>query len=134
MHIVEKWVDIISDDLKCFKDKDKTSERLVAAYNSGILFVEEVAGGKGVVACFVMEDWFGNMLCNELIIYIKPEFRGIDGLFFKMVKIIERIAKDNSCKRIQLGASIGYKDDYVLEAYKSLGYKTREVSKECVQD
>lgn len=127
--MLQKWLDIIQADLGCFKDLDRTYVRMKPAYDQGLLHIREYDGGKGVVACFVMENWFGELACTELVIYLRPEHRG-KGYSPAMVAMIEDIAKENCCKTVQLGATIGYEDERVLDNYKKLGYRTVGVIKD----
>lgn len=131
--MIRKWLNIIQEDLGCFADLDLTYERLVNLHKIGALVVEEVAGGDGVIACTIFDNWFGKSICSELVVYIKPDKRGNSRLLMKMIKRIEKIAEERGCNEVHLGATIGYKDDSVLNVYKRMGYETMGVSKLCVQ-
>lgn len=133
MKLVHKWLEIINDEMGCFADLEGTAKYLQPQFESGMLRVQEVAGGRGVVACYIFVDIFGQKTCSELIVYIKPEYRGNSRRFIEAVRALERLAVDEGCVNIRLGATIGYKDDSVLKAYERLGYKVSGVSK-CVQD
>ncbi len=132
--MIQKWLNIIQEDLGCFSDVNTTLARLQASFDAGIMHLWEESGGKGLVACFIVDDWMGNRICNELVVYLKPEYRGDGVTFPQMIANLEAFAKENGCIKVNLGATIGYRDGSILKVYKRLGYKTIGVSKSCVQE
>lgn len=125
-----KWAKIAQDELKCFNNLDDTVDYVTRLAATNMLKVEELSDERGVVAYMIVPDFRGNMLCSELFMYIKPEYRGDMRLFNEVIKIMEQAAKENSCKFVTIGANIGYRDDKLLRILSHYGYKPDTVKKE----
>lgn len=125
-----KWAKIAQDELKCFKNLNETVSYVEKMAAAGLLHVEELYNERGVVAYIIVPDFKGNMLCSELFMYVKPEFRGDIKLFREIINIMEEAAQENNCKFITIGANIGYRDDKLLNILSRYGYKTDTVKKE----
>jgi len=125
-----KWTKMAQDELDCFDDLDDTVAYVSKLAEMGMLKAEELSDERGVVAYMIVPDFRGNLLCSELFMYIKPEYRGDIGLFNEVVKIMEEAAKENNCKFVTIGANIGYRDDKLLKILSHYGYKPDTVKKE----
>lgn len=125
-----KWAKLAQDELNCFADLDKTVDYVTKLADCGMLRVEELSNDSGVVAYMIIPDFRGNMLCSELFMYIRPEYRGNMRLFNEIIKIMEQAAKENGCKFVTIGANIGYRDDKLLRILSHYGYKPDTVKKE----
>ena len=125
-----KWAKMAQDELDCFDDLDDTVAYVSKLAEIGMLKAEELSDERGVVAYMIVPDFRGNLLCSELFMYIKPEYRGDIGLFNEVVKIMEEAAKENNCKFVTIGANIGYRDDKLLKILSHYGYKPDTVKKE----
>lgn len=125
-----KWAKIAQEELNCFADLDKTVDYVTKLADCGMLRVEELSNDSGVVAYMIIPDFRGNMLCSELFMYIRPEYRGNMRLFNEIIKIMEQAAKENGCKFVTIGANIGYRDDKLLRILSHYGYKPDTVKKE----
>ena len=125
-----KWAKLAQDELKCFENLDNTVDYVTRLADMNMLKVEELSDERGVVAYMIVPDFRGNMLCSELFMYIKPEYRGDMRLFNEVIKIMEQAAKENSCKFVTIGANIGYRDDKLLRILSHYGYKPETVKKE----
>lgn len=125
-----KWAKLAQDELNCFKSLDETVDYVTKLAELNMLKVEELSDERGVVAYMIVPDFRGNMLCSELFMYIKPEYRGDIRLLSEIVKIMEEAAKENNCKFVTIGANIGYRDDKLLRILSHYGYKPDTVKKE----
>lgn len=125
-----KWAKIAQDELNCFDNLDDTVAYVNKLAEMNMLKVEELSDERGVVAYIIIPDFRGNLLCSELFMYIKPEYRGDIGLFNEVIKIMEEAAKENNCKFVTIGANIGYRDDKLLKILSHYGYKPDTVKKE----
>lgn len=125
-----KWAKLAQDELKCFENLDNTVDYVTRLADMNMLKVEELSDERGVVAYMIVPDFRGNMLCSELFMYIKPEYRGDMKLFNEVIKIMESAAKENGCKFVTIGANIGYRDDKLLRILSHYGYKPDTVKKE----
>ena len=125
-----KWAKLAQDELKCFENLDNTVDYVTRLADMNMLKVEELSDERGVVAYMIVPDFRGNMLCSELFMYIKPEYRGDMKLFNEVIKIMEQAAKENSCKFVTIGANIGYRDDKLLRILSHYGYKPDTDKKE----
>lgn len=125
-----KWAKIAQEELNCFQRLDNTVEYVNKLAEMNMLKVEELSDERGVVAYMIVPDFRGNMLCSELFMYIKPEYRGDMRLFNEIIKIMEQAAKENGCKFVTIGANIGYRDDKLLRILSHYGYKPDTVKKE----
>lgn len=125
-----KWAKLAQDELKCFENLDNTVDYVTRLADMDMLKVEELSDERGVVAYMIVPDFRGNMLCSELFMYIKPEYRGDMKLFNEVIKIMEQAAKENGCKFVTIGANIGYRDDKLLRILSHYGYKPDTVKKE----
>ena len=125
-----KWAKLAQDELKCFNNLDDTVDYVTRLADMNMLKVEELSDERGVVAYMIVPDFRGNMLCSELFMYIKPEYRGDMRLFNEVIKVMEQAAKENSCKFVTIGANIGYRDDKLLRILSHYGYKSDTVKKE----
>lgn len=127
---VDYWLNQVQNDLGCFDDIEYARGMLYAMSDSGSLHINELDGARGVSACAIFRGLKGDWTCQEVLIYIKPEFRGDVRLAVKLIKWFEVIAKEKGCTSVSVGASIGYKDDSVLRLYKRLGYESSSLKKE----
>ena len=125
-----KWAKIAQDELDCFNDLDATVDYVNKLAEANLLRAEELSDERGVVAYMFVPDFRGNMLCSELFMYIKPEYRGNIRLLGEVIKIMEQAAKENGCKFVTIGANIGYRDDKLLRILSHYGYKPDTVKKE----
>ena len=125
-----KWAKLAQDELKCFNNLDDTVDYVTRLADMNMLKVEELSDERGVVAYMIVPDFRGNMLCSELFMYIKPEYRGNMKLFNEVIKIMEQAAKENGCKFVTIGANIGFRDDKLLRILSRYGYKPDTVKKE----
>ena len=125
-----KWAKIAQDELNCFANLDNTVDYVTKLSDCGMLRVEELSNDSGVVAYMIIPDFRGNMLCSELFMYIRPEYRGNMKLFNEVIHIMEQAAKDYGCKFVTIGANIGYRDDKLLRILSHYGYKPDTVKKE----
>lgn len=118
------------DELNCFDDLDGTVAYVAKLAEKGLLKAEELSDEKGVVAFMIIPDFRGNLMCSELFMYIKPEYRGNMGLLQELIQIMEKAAKENSCKYVTIGANIGYRDDKFIKILSHFGFKPDTVKKE----
>lgn len=125
-----KWAKIAQDELDCFNNLDATVDYVNKLAEANLLRAEELSDERGVVAYMFVPDFRGNMLCSELFMYIKPEYRGNIRLLGEVIKIMEQAAKENGCKFVTIGANIGYRDDKLLRILSHYGYKPDTVKKE----
>jgi hypothetical protein len=125
-----KWAKLAQDELKCFENLDNTVGYVTRLADMNMLKVEELSDERGVVAYMIVPDFRGSMLCSELFMYVKPEYRGDMRLFNEIIKIMEQAAKENGCKFVTIGANIGYRDDKLLRILSHYGYKPDTVKKE----
>ena len=125
-----KWAKMAQDELDCFDDLDDTVAYVSKLAEMGMLKAEELSDERGVVAYMIVPDFRGSLLCSELFMYIKPEYRGDIGLLSEIIKIMEEAAKENNCKFVTIGANIGYRDDKLLKILSHYGYKPDTVRKE----
>jgi hypothetical protein len=79
---------------------------------------------------YALTDYFGKKWLNEIIFYIRPECRGDLRLVYEYIKQAERIAREERCESIKIGANIGFKDMSLLRLLKRRGYADDTVSKE----
>lgn len=124
-----KWVEIAQKELNCFKDIKYTIEYVKRLMYADLLNYQELSDERGVVAWIIIPDFQGNMICSELFMYIKPEYRNIKALN-EIIQIMEQAAEKNSCKFVMIGANIGYRDDKLLKILSRYGYKPDTVKKE----
>lgn len=122
-----KWINIVQKELNCFNDIEYTVKYVKSLMN--VLHIEELSEERGVVAYVIIPDFQGNMICSELFMYIKPEYRNIKALN-EIIQIMEQAAEKNSCKFVMIGANIGYRDDKLLKILSRYGYKPDTVKKE----
>lgn len=125
-----KWAKIAQDELNCFDDLDDTVAYVNKLAEMNMLKVEELSDERGVVAYMIVPDFKGSLLCSELFMYIKPEYRGDIKLLNEVIKVMEEAAKENSCKFVTIGANIGYRDEKFLKILSRYGYKPDTVKKE----
>ena len=125
-----KWAKLAQEELNCFDNLDNTVEYVKKLGEADLLHIEELSDERGVVAYMFCPDMRGNMICSELFMYIKPEYRGDIKLFKRIVEIMEQAAKENSCKFVSIGSNIGYRDDKLLSLLSRFGYKPDTVKKE----
>lgn len=115
------WANEIQNDLGTIKDFVYTVDYFNSLGNDLIIY--EMPEKTGVIMCFISEDWNGNKYCAEMLMYIKPEYRGKAMSFRAIIKKIQEIAKENECQYVNIGADIGYRDEKTLKIIKKLGYK-----------
>lgn len=125
-----KWAKLAQEELNCFDNLDNTVEYVKKLGEADLLHIEELSDERGVVAYMFCPDMRGNMICSELFMYIKPEYRGDIKLFKRIVEIMEQAAKENNCKFVTIGSNIGYRDDKLLSLLSRFGYKPDTVKKE----
>lgn len=125
-----KWAKLAQEELNCFDNLDDTVEYVKKLGEADLLHIEELSDERGVVAYMFCPDMRGNMICSELFMYIKPEYRGDIKLFKRIVEIMEQAAKENNCKFVTIGSNIGYRDDKLLSLLSRFGYKPDTVKKE----
>ena len=125
-----KWAKLAQEELNCFDNLDNTVEYVKKLDEADLLHIEELSDERGVVAYMFCPDMRGNMICSELFMYIKPEYRGDIKLFKRIVEIMEQAAKENNCKFVTIGSNIGYRDDKLLSLLSRFGYKPDTVKKE----
>lgn len=125
-----KWIQAAQDELDCFDDVNETFEYVNSFAQSGMLHIKELDNDRGVVAYVFCPDFRGNMICSELFMYVRPEYRGSIKTFKKVIDTMEQAAKENNCKFISIGSNIGYRDDKVLKLLSHFGYKVDTVKKE----
>lgn len=125
-----KWAKLAQEELNCFDNLDNTVEYVKKLGEADLLHIEELSDERGVVAYMFCPDMRGNMICSELFMYIKPEYRGDIKLFKRVVEIMEQAAKENNCKFVTIGSNIGYRDDKLLSLLSRFGYKPDTVKKE----
>lgn len=129
---IKQWADIIQDDLKIY---DTTSEKeIVVDYfcwfqKEGMLKYHLLEEQKGVIVYTIAPDYRGKLTIQELLMYIKPEYRGSIRLLKELINHIEQAAKDNNCDAVRIGANIKFKDEKILKVLQKLGYKTDTVVK-----
>ena len=83
----------------------------------------------GIFAYLITEDFRGDKVLSELMVYIRKEYRGKISLVLQYIKKAESIARDNECSVIKIGGNIGYKDQKFLNLLKRLGYIDDTVAK-----
>lgn len=118
--MIKKWTNIIQSDLGTIRDIQYTIDYFESFGSDFVL--RELEDGIGIVGCIAQENWNKVKVCIEMIVYLKPEHRGRLGLK-KVVKEIEKIAKELDCDYVSFGADIGYRDSKFLNLLKRLGYK-----------
>ena len=127
---IDKWMAILTSDLKTFKKPETTARYIKSLSDAGILHYKELKNDKGIVVYTINEDFTGTLVLMEIFMYIKPEFRGNPKNFINIVRIMEQAAKENNCKKILIGSNIGYRDDKVLDLLSRIGYKKDTLYKE----
>nr|DAF52323.1 MAG TPA: acetyltransferase [Siphoviridae sp. ct7Qv4] len=125
-----KWLKAAQDELNCFDDLDDTVKRTVDLANYGMLNIRELPDDKGVVSYIFCPDFRGNMICSEMFMYVRPEYRGSVKTFKQVIDIMEQAGKENNCKYVAIGSNIGYRDDKLLKLLSHFGYKVDTVKKE----
>lgn len=125
-----KWCKAAQEELNCFDSLDDTVNYVNQLAKSGLLHIEELSNDRGVVAYMFCPDFKGNMMCSELFMYVRPEYRGSVKTFKQVIDIMEQAAKNNNCKYVTIGSNIGYRDDKVLSLLSRFGYKVDTVKKE----
>lgn len=78
-----------------------------------------VGGMLGVKVPFAFSF---TLRASELGLYVAPECRG-SSLALKLVRRFEQWARDQDCKRAQVGVTVGINDEHAIRFYKKLGYK-----------
>lgn len=131
-----EWAKIAQEDLNCFKNMDATVEQVKALAQQGLLHYKELVDysyiptiKKGVVAYIIIPNFTGDLVCVEVFMYIKPEYRNLR-LLNEIIQIMEQAGKENGCKFVEIGANIGYRDDKFLKVLSRYGYKPDTVKKE----
>lgn len=130
---VDYWINQLQDDLKIYDTEEK--KEIVKTYFYKIaeqkaLKYYILTQRKGIIAYCLYPDYRGELSLNELFMYIKPEYRGSIKLFKELVNHLEKVAKENKCKTVRIGANLNYKDEKILNALQRLGYKTDVVVKD----
>ena len=125
-----KWLKEAQDELNCFDDLDDTVKRATELLNCGMLHIEELPDDKGVVSYLFCPDFRGNMICSEMFMYVRPEYRGSVKTFKQVIDIMEQAGKENNCKYVSIGSNIGYRDDKLLKLLSHFGYKVDTVKKD----
>ena len=86
----------------------------------------------GIFAFMINDTLSGDKVLSELIFYIYPSYRGNLKLVRKYINKAERIARENSCTKIAIGANIGFKDDSFYKLLNRWGYRNDTAVKELV--
>jgi hypothetical protein len=133
---VDYWYDLIAAE---FPDigKKETYKKL---YCSGAIDFFNVADGgceSTGLFLYTLNDTFGRKYFVELLIYIKPEYRGSLRLVKEYVDRAEALARELGCERINIGANIRgpqdrHKDFSLLKLLKRWGYVDDTLTKELV--
>ena len=119
---VDNWIDKFEADLNVTVDRKLVHQ----LYDTG--FSLELPN-IGFSLCIVNTDLLGNKVCSEIMNYLVPEARNIENLR-QLIDFVEETAKNNNCKYVNMGSTIGYSDERVINMYKRFGYKPSVVRKE----
>ena len=124
---VDHWVNLIHDDIG-FHDIDKTRDEFYVLADEKILkfFCIDFTG---ILAYLINTDIDGKDIFTTIAFYIKPCYRGSVKLLKKYIDRAEREAKKLSCASIQIGGSIGSKDEQLINLLKRWGYCDCSVKK-----
>lgn len=129
---ISYWTDLIQNDLKIY-DTEEKKERVKGYFcyfaREGTLKYHFLEDKKGLIVYTIAPDYRGNLTLQEMLMYIKPEYRGSIRLFKELICHIEQAAKENNCDSVRIGANILFKDEKILKALQHLGYKTDTVVK-----
>lgn len=120
--VVDHWFDMIAKEFDV-----GPVEFYYNLYSSGHLqfFCIEQTG----IFAYMIHDMCGKKVLSELVMYIKPCYRGNLKLVKKYILRAESIAKESACSEIMIGGNIGYKDALFLTLLKRWGYADHTVSK-----
>lgn len=130
---IDYWINTLQEDLKCYETEEKketVKNLFYAIANQGLLNYFILKERKGIIAYCITPDYRGDLTLNELFLYIKSEHRGSFKLFKELINHIEKKAKENKCKTVRIGANLNYKDEKILRALNTLGYKADVVVKQ----
>lgn len=125
---IDYWSDLIQEDLHAFKDFDRVKQQMKQLRDNGFLNYYCI-DNTGVMAYMITPDFRGGLSCVEIMFYIRPEHRGNLRLVKRYILRLERIAMDNSCNCVKIGANIEYKDESLIKLLKRWGYVDDTVSK-----
>lgn len=128
--MIDYWLDLMQEELACFRNLEEAKAKLRTMDSAGLLHWRELPDREGFTACLVIEDLLGVKTCNELALYLKPSKRGNPRKLLTLVGYLDTIALKEGCEKINVGASIGYRDETMLTLYSKLGYKCVSLMKE----
>lgn len=126
--IIEYWINTIQEDLGSFSDLDKIKKQIYQLNDAKLLKYFELED-VGVFAYLIVDDFTGGKALSELMFYIKPEYRGNIKLVKRFIAEAEKLALDNQCNCVKIGANIGYKDSSFIKMLRRWGYEDDTVSK-----
>ncbi|GBR72819.1 hypothetical protein NO1_0283 [Candidatus Termititenax aidoneus] len=124
---VDRWYSLVSREFKII-----SLPRFYDIYkqnNISAFCLEKNGEETGVFAYSFQQDLTGKIIFSEMLVYIKPEYRGDIRLLRKYIDTAESIARDTGCDSLNIGANIGYKDQTWLKILKRWGYQDRSLVK-----
>jgi len=114
MDKVQKWVDIVREDLSL--DINDEFITTVAPFCEQIEFEDK---GYSLMTC--NKNIINKQLGLIISFYLKPEYRNYKN-FKKLLTMSEERAKELNCVSLSFGCEIGYKDKQVYKMLDRCGY------------
>jgi GNAT superfamily N-acetyltransferase len=122
--IEDSLVDIHAESAKYSRyevDHDYTYHKLVMALVNNVIegYIEP---GKGFVLFTCGAPWWSPTVeMSEQLLYVTPKYRG-SAVAVKLIREMEKLAKDRGIKTVHVGTSLGIADYAVVSLYQRLGY------------
>ena len=129
--LINKWLDIINEDLWFDKEVDIDIVRnQIKKIDNNFVFFELMYRNEaiGCLGYMIYSDLTGRIICNNVVMYLLPDHRK-DKYFDFMINAQEEEAKTQFCTILNIGGSIGYRDEVFLRKLKQKGYITNVVQK-----
>lgn len=127
---VDRWYSLVSREFRII-----SLQRFYDIYkqnNIHAFCIEKYGDETGVFAYSFQIDMTGKIIFSEMLVYIKPEYRGDMRLLRKYINTAENIAREAGCDCLNIGANIGYKDQTWLKILKRWGYSDRSLVKNLI--
>ena len=124
---IDFWCDLIQEDLHAISDMAQLKSILYRLRHDELLKWITI-DNKGIFAYLIAPSLTGGKSLNEVVFYIRPEFRSIK-LMLQLIHKAEQIAEDNCCKDIIIGNGMMYKSESYFKVLNRLGYQTSSVQK-----
>ena len=126
--ILDCWFELIDKDLGTFTNSENLRtmlDNLVRLKMLKCFTIEDT----GIFAYLISGDFMGGKTLSEILIYIRPEYRGSLKLLRQYINTAEQIAVSNGCNSIKIGANIKFKDSSFIKLLKRWGYEDDTVAK-----